>query len=299
MLADRQYRYSYAVYGVTLLTDLPLGLPEASGSYPVVAVDVASPGEFPSASERLVTDSDDWIQLAIRKDDALRVRWGSWFEILVSPDGRRVLCHNLSDLPLTTFEAYLTNFAVSSALIQLGEEPMHATVVDIAGQAVGLLGPSGAGKSTLAAVLINRGGVLVTDDILRVTFESDAAFAQPGPYRIKLFREPADRYLATGSNLGYWSPFAEKLVFKPNSSGDGRTPRRLSALYHLDAPSSPLELDRPSLELLSGTELFKTILSSSINTRLQSPRRLERQFLFAERLARTLPVFRTHLLEKL
>ena len=292
MLADQQYRYRYGVYGVTLLTDLPLNLPKAGSSDVVVAVDVAFPGQFPSTNERLVTDPDDWIQIAIREDDALRMRWGSWFEIIVPCGGRRVLCYNLSELPLSTFEAYLTNFAVSAALIQQGEEPLHATVVDIGGRAVGLLGPSGAGKSTLAAVLINRGGVLLTDDMLRVTFEDDAAFAQPGPYRIKLFREPAERYFATSPSLGYWNPSGEKLVFKPNASADGRTSRRLSALYYLDEPAPPLELDHPSLELLSGVELFKTILSASINTRLQSPRRLERQFLFAERLARTLPVYR-------
>lgn len=292
MLAGRQYRYSYAVYGVTLRTDLPLHLSEGGNSDVVVDVDVASPGEFPSASERLMTKPGNWVELAIREDDAVRVRWGRCFEILVAPDGRRVLCHNLSDLPLTAFEAYLANFAVSMALIQQGEEPVHATVVDIGGRAVGLLGLSGAGKSTLAAVLINRGGVLVTDDMLRVTFENDAAFAHPGPYRIKLFREPADRYLATGLGLGFWNPFGNKLVFEPDSSGGGRSPRRLSALYQLRAPSSPSELDHPSLQALSGAELFKTILASSMNTAVRSPRRLERQFLFAERLAKTLPVFR-------
>ncbi|MGA8172281.1 MAG: hypothetical protein WB816_15810 [Methylocystis sp.] len=292
MLADHQYRQAYAAYGLTLLTDLPLNLPAAGGSDAVVAVDVASPDQFPSASERVVTDPDDWIQLAIREDDSLHMRWGSYFEILAPAGGKRVLCHNLSELPLTAFEAYLTNFAVAAALIQRGEEPLHATVVDIGGRAVGLLGASGAGKSTLAAVLIDRGGVLVTDDMLRVTFEDEAAFAQCGPYRIKLFKEPADRYLAKGVHMGSWNPFGEKSILKPTSSSDGRHPRRLSALYRLDAPSAPLELDRSTLEQLSGAELFKTILASSMNTRLQSPQRLQRQFLFAERLARVLPVYR-------
>ena len=78
------------------------------------------------------------------------MRWGNWFEILVSSDGQRVLCHNLSSMPLELFEAYLTNFAISAALLQQGEETLHATVVETGGRAVGLLGPSGAGKSTLA-----------------------------------------------------------------------------------------------------------------------------------------------------
>lgn len=286
------YRYEYSVYGVTLLTNLRLSLPKASGSDVVVAIDVVAPDELPVASEMVVTDPDDWIQLAIREDESLRMRWGSWFEILVPPGGRRVLCSNLSALPLGSLEAYLTNFAVAAALIQQGEEPLHSTVVEINGQAIGLLGPSGAGKSTLAAVLINKGGILVTDDMLRITFSADVAFAQPGPYRIKLLREPADRFLPARVNRGYWNPLGEKLVFEPDAPGNGNVPRRISALYRLDDASESLEPERPSLAALSGAELFKTILSSSINTRLQSPRRLERQFLFCQRLARTLPVFK-------
>jgi len=115
--------------------------------------------------------------------------------------------------------------------------------------------------------------------MLRITFEDDAAFAQPGPYRIKLFREPADRYLSTGSSLGYWNPSGEKLILKPASTGNGRRPTRLSALYLLVAPPR-VGIRSPVLERLSGVEPFKTILSSSINTRLQSPRRLQRQFPF-------------------
>ena len=289
--SDR-YQYKYSVYGVTLAANLPLNLPEAGDSDVIVELDLISAGQRSLAGEGIINYSDDWTQLAVHGDRALYMRWGNWFEILVSPDGRRVRCNALVDLPIVSFEAYLTNFAVSAALIQQGEEPLHATVIDIGGRAVGLLGPSGAGKSTLAAVLISRGGVLLTDDMLRVTFAEDVVLAQPGPYRIKLFREPADRYLTSGENVGYWSPFGEKLIFEPDIHGDGRNPQPLSALYYLDAPCPSLESDSPVLERLSGVELFKVILSSSMNSRLHLSDRLRRQFLFAERFARTCPVFR-------
>jgi hypothetical protein len=292
IVADLHRLHRYAVYGVTLVTSLPLSLPRAGDSDVIVKLDLVSPDQSYAVREGIITAPTHEIDQAVREDGALYLRWFNWFEMLVSADGRHVLCHKLSDLPLTSFEAYLTNFAVSTALLQQGEEPLHATVVDIGGRTVGFLGSSGAGKSTLAAILINRGGTLLTDDMLRVTFEDNVAFAQPGPYRLKLFLEPAERYFRTSQRVGYWNPSGEKLIFEPDTSGDRRSPRPLSAFYYLDEPSPSLTLDAPVVEQLSGVEQFKVILSSSMNTRLRSPDRLKRQFLFAERFARMCPVFR-------
>ena len=46
----------------------------------------------------------------------------------------------------------------------LSSETLHATSVAIAGRAVLLSGPSGSGKSDRALRLIDRGGILVSDD---------------------------------------------------------------------------------------------------------------------------------------
>ena len=287
-----QYPFRYRVYGLTLATDLRLNLPDADGSEAAMELGRGEGALFSQVRKTIPRDPTDWVQHGILKDGALYMQWGSWFEILVSPDGRRVLCNNLGEIPLESFEAYLTNFAVSAALLQQGEETLHATVVEISGRAIGLLGPSGAGKSTLAAFLINKGGTLVTDDMLRVTFEHNIAFAQPGPPRIKLFRETADRYLLKRSDVGYWNPLGQKMIFEPGDQPSNVGPQRLSALYYLEVPSPTVNSDSPILEQLVGVELFRTILSSSMDFRLHSPEGLKRQFRFAEQLAKEVPLFR-------
>jgi hypothetical protein len=244
---------------------------------------------FQSLLGDLRLDSQQRFQQAVLETGDLYIRWGDWFDFVVSPDGRHVLCRNLSDVALQRFEAYLTNFAVSAALLQLGEEPLHSTVVELKGRAIGLLGNSGAGKSTLASYLIQRGGDLVTDDLLRVTFEGEHAMAHPGPYRLKLFKEPADRYLRNAASSGCWSPGGEKLIYELGDPIEARSARRLTAFFHLRRSASEGSV---AVERITGLELFKTISASSMNSRLHTPARLARHFRFAERIGGLLPVYR-------
>jgi len=285
----------YGVYGITLLSELRLDLPKAAepGSRDVVIeLRVVNPKIFPSLIGQPVRDPSDWFQHVVLQDGTLYMRWEDWVEFLVSPDGGLVLCANIGNAALASFEAYLVNFAVSAALFQKGEEPLHATVVEIDGRVVALAGPSGAGKSTLAADLINRGGRLVTDDMLRVTFKDNIAQAHPGPNRLKLFREPAERYLPNAMSRGLFSPLGGKLLFHPAGPATPRVPRRLSALFSLERPLVDSDPNSVSVTRLTGLELFKTIASSTMNSRLDSPARLQRQFIFAERFARSVPVYR-------
>jgi hypothetical protein len=65
------------------------------------------------------------------------------FETIVSASGRRAVCLRLGDADERSFEANLLNFVLSTSLTLRGEEPLHATVVDLGGRVAGLLGPSG------------------------------------------------------------------------------------------------------------------------------------------------------------
>jgi hypothetical protein len=295
--------HRYRVYGITLASELRHSLPEepreTSGGV-IVQLRVAQAHTFRSLADKLPRNPNDWFQHGILEDGSLYMRWEDWLELLISPDGKSVLCGNRSNVALEAFDAYLTNFVVSAALLQQGEEPLHTTVIEIGDRAVGLMGPSGIGKSTLAAHLINRGWDLVTDDMLRVTFECNTAFAHPGPYRLKLFKESAARYLHNAVCCGPFNPahgpvgnpLNKKLIFQPRDGAAVKSARRLSALFRLYQPSHDSQPSRILVTQLAGHDLFTTILSSTMHRRDHSPARLQRQFHFAERLVRAIPVYR-------
>jgi hypothetical protein len=178
---------------------------------------------------------------------------------------------------------------LSAALTLRGEEPLHATVLDLEGRAVGLLGPSGAGKSTLAAKLIEKGADLITDDMLRLTFADGRAVAHYGPYRLKLLNEPARRLMPRAMAAGHFNVLSGKIMVRPRSiAAIRRTPRPLSALFWLGA-SPPVSND-VIIERLVGVELARALTASAMNIRYYAPDRLARQLRFAERVAKNLPV---------
>ena len=99
---------------------------------------------------------------------------------------------------------------------------------------VGLLGRSGAGKSTLAACLVAGGADLVTDDMLRLLFEDGVPVVYPGPYRLKLVSDSAERFLPHAARAGYFNTVTGKILVKPRDTPPPYdVPRRLDALIWL------------------------------------------------------------------
>jgi hypothetical protein len=287
--------HRYRIYGLVIDSELRFASIEeagerAAGARPAVRIALKESAFFRTKLGATPVMSDGWIDHAVLGDGSFYLKAGDVFEAIVSSDGREAHCVALSDTDLSSFEANLLNFVLSAALTLQGEEPMHSTVVDIGGNAVGLLGPSGAGKSTLAASLIERGGALVTDDMLRVTFVDGKAIAHAGPQRLKLFDEPARRFLPEAIARGHFNTASGKVMLEPRSTQ--RVVRRewpLAALFWIGDDSAPPDGGVSAMRL-AGTELAKVLLSSAMNLRYQAIDRLARQMAFAERLAASVPV---------
>jgi hypothetical protein len=284
--------HRYVVYGLVVESEFRLNsvaaAPQARAE-PWIRFCLASPDALANQAA-LPIDSDDWIQHVILPDGAVHMRLDDVFDALVAADGRSVRCARLGDADARSFEANLLNFVLSAALTLRGEEPLHATVLDLGERAIALLGPSGAGKSTLAAHLIGEGATLVTDDMLRLTFQDGTAFAHHGPHRLKLFDEPARRLLPQAASDGDFNAVSGKLMVEPVAAHRRDTPRPLAALFWLDEPPAPSSSDEVSVSRLAGLELMRLLTASAMDIRNHTPNRLARQLAFVQRVARTVPV---------
>ncbi len=288
--------YRYAVYGLVVASEQPFGsLEPACGADDLTitirfagpdGLAIALPGGPPE------TTPDDPVVQVMLDDGSVYLKVEDIFEVVVSPDGRDVICSASPSVDRRTFEANLMNFVLGTALTLRGEEPLHSTVIDLDGRAIGLLGYSGAGKSTLAALLIKRGADLVTDDMLRVEFSRGAPFAHQGPYRLKLLDEPGRRFLPDALADGHFNSISGKLMVRPRETGRVRSgPLPLAGLYYIgELPGRPRPVAVSSVRL-SGLELAKVILSSSMDDRYTVPNRLARQMAFAAQLSRMLPIY--------
>jgi energy-coupling factor transporter ATP-binding protein EcfA2 len=287
-------RRRYMIYGIVVDSEFPLA---TVGE----AVDLHSPASvrlelgtaefFSDKARGLCVPPEDWIQHAVLDDGSVFIKVKGILQTVVSADGRTAVCAWLEDADRTAVEANFLNFVLSTSLTLQGEEPFHATVVDLGDKVVGLLGPSGAGKSTLAACLIGQGADLVTDDMLRLQLIDGTPFVHHGPYRLKLLDDSARQFLPRAAKQGYFNVISGKTLVRPRETmPDFDEARQLDALFwvgdHEADPSAPVSVHR-----LSGIRLAKVLIASTMNWRYDAPNRLERQLRFAERVADVLPVY--------
>ena len=126
-------------------------------------------------------------------------------------------------------------------------------------------------------------------DLLRLSFGDNGVSAYGGPYRLKLFDETAERYLPKAHRRGQFNALSGKSMVEPDFTAP-RNPRDLAALFHLAEPPGG-GWQEISVRRLSGAELARTLIASTMNHRYESPERLARQLKFAARVARALPVY--------
>ena len=284
--------HSYKLFGITFSCDasllLPLGDASAEPRFNLRAAN-SEANDF-TADETVRAEGDQWIQIRLLSSGALEVEWEDWLILRASADGRTIVYRVHEDAYPEAFEAHIANFAASIALILQGEESLHSTALWIDGQGIGLLGASGAGKSTFAAYLLNQGAQLLTDDLLRISESEGRLYAEPGPPRLKLFGHSAERHFSHHSSCGKWSPLSQKYLFQTGDPNTAQVRRPLDSLVWL-APPDANSPDAISIGRLRGLELFKVIAGSTMNPRIDPPGRQMQQFVFAQWVAKALPVY--------
>jgi hypothetical protein len=276
---DGQYRY--CVYGIGIVSDTPLGLPEyADGGLGHVACAIAPESTFVEAMRGAAFDSrsDSWYRYALLPDGATYVRWDTVGEFLVAADGSRISCRRAEPSSDESFQVYLLGQALSFALVKQGFEPLHATVIVVDDQAVAFLGHNAFGKSSLAACFLEAGSRLLTDDLLILQESSTEVLAYPGPPRIKLFSRIANRFLGHTVSRVPMNAGTDKLILPLAEQQRCAGPVTLKAIYSLAAPRDACRTPGARIEKLSPREAFVELVKGTFNRRLVGPQRLARQF---------------------
>lgn len=281
---------SYHLYGLHLSSEWLL--PYTAGPSPWLAeVALRNRSELPCPSGMDGADLHSpsrSFQWAYFPSDAVYLRWPGLAEFVVSADGREIAAHPFSDSPPEIFHTYMLGQALSFALINQGFEPLHATVVNIGGEAVAFLGEGRYGKTTLAAAFLQAGYPLLTDDLLMLAESGSQMLAYPGPARIKLLPHIARRLVpqwASGTPISRQNP---KLVIPLEPRQASRTPIPLRAMYTLSAPRYPRRTI--AIRRLSMRSACFALIQSTFNTRVTGSARLGRQLSMAASVANRVPV---------
>lgn len=281
---------TYELYGIRLRSDVPL-------PYPALSRHVAAQVTLSKASERvfhaalrkggLAENGSAWFEHHRFEDGSTLVRWQGEYDFLISPTGARVRYRELPRHRKESFQAYFLPQVLSFALVSMGIEPVHATVVAIGNRAVAFLGDCGYGKSTLAAAFVGAQCRLLTDDLLVLRSRASEVVAFPGLPRIKLFPRPAVTVLKARSRCRMNHGTSKRII--PLSSR--RHERRgipLSAIYVLCAPGNATV--RVRSQQLRGHQAVVAIIRNTFNPVTSHPERLRRQFHFACDLVARVPV---------
>ena len=136
-MAALQYRYG--VYGISVVSDIPLALPGHPDGGLAEVEFVSAPASYFEQAAAGVTfqqGSDAWYRYAFLPGGSTYVNWIGVGEFVVSAGGLRITCRRFDEATHESFQVYLLGQALSFALLKHGFEPLHATVVAVDGLTV-------------------------------------------------------------------------------------------------------------------------------------------------------------------
>lgn len=265
----------HALYGLQVLSDLPLGaLPEAGGRPDVIirygeasayARRRPAPGCFEVRPGYVLFATDAGTQIAVVR-------------------GREIIVQEGAEADLAATVSMVLGQGLAALLYQRGVLTMHASAVSMGDGAVGFVGDQGAGKTTAAAALCQTGGQLVTDDVLAVTDgETGTPHAHNGYAFLKLTQATAEHFGDSTERLEVARSAVTKWK-RPQPVALGPLPLR--ALYVLRW--GPTVAVRPLSPMEAFAEAARNLFAGQLATALGEEQALVTR---CASLVQTVPVF--------
>lgn len=280
--------YCCALYGLGLSVNVPLAalsrLPSAEridvqiwlGPLPAWYREIRNSSATPIyTSEYRETDGE--AALKVRK-----LAGGTFFEfiycdgtrLLINRQGTQVWAEGPASVPLEDTATYILGPVLGFVLRLRGTLCLHASAVNIDGQAITFLGPPGAGKSTTAARFANLGYPALTDDVTALREQACVFMVQPGYPRLNLWPDASETLYGSADALPLITPTWDKLYLDllTENYNFQQVPLPFAAIYILDARSS--DSSAPFIEPVNAAEgLMALVANTSTNYLLDAAMR--------------------------
>jgi hypothetical protein len=194
--------YLYDVFGLVLQANrrLPGLAPKPEWAPPDVVCEIdsasggraeAGPPDLPWASEippqpvrKASTPNGTFLRLQYAAAEGE-------IDFILDPTGSRVWVSSSGTATLVDVAALFLGPVLGCVLRQRGVTCLHGSVVCVNGRALAILGAKRAGKSTTALALLQRGAVLLADDLVVLAPDGQTFGVRAGPPRLRLRVEPA------------------------------------------------------------------------------------------------------------
>lgn len=206
----------HSLYGIRLATEFPIQSHLGCGEGPAdltfsVTREAANIPGTDLASCESVTDAAErrpgWIYLD-RLSTVDVISYPGIFDFYVWPD--RVICHLLDAEYETKVEIALLGTVLSYWLERSGIPVLHASAVEIAGQAVAFLADNKGGKSSLAVAFLRGGYPMITDDILPLDSIAGVIHGCTGYPQMRLWPRQAELLVPECAGLEFIHPAIPK-----------------------------------------------------------------------------------------
>lgn len=288
----------YVLHGLRLRSEIPLAaVPAVGGRAPdaelLLGRVVEIPRGVPSGTVIASCDHRDrpgeLFYSAIADDGAHLLRIHGVCDLRVDASRTRLVCDVDPRAAPDLVAMHLSGIGIAFVLGLGGTPVLHASAVaapDLADEVVALGGGSGTGKSTVAALLCAAGCDFVTDDLLRLGFDGDAALSIGGSPELRL-RDGAAYVLDAFAPP---RPAARRTVDDrlALSLGSGDVPtRRIRAVV---VPWPARDLDRVHTRRLDASDALVLLARSPKLEGWVSPSVVKMQFDGLARLVRSVPV---------
>jgi len=272
---------TYAIFGLTVRSAIPLPLPAASAEAATDVTIVYGSVEEREGAPLGYSQADGATLLRVEKVGRFLIRDGA--EILVDPEPQATE---------RNVRLFLLGSAFGALLHQRGLMPLHANAVVEDGCAFAFCGHSGAGKSTMAAWFHDRGYPILADDVCVLGFDADGkAIALPGVPRLRLWREALEEFGRTADDYQRSFEDLDKYDVPIATAAEAADPVPLAAIYLLARADDGAAEGR--IERLTGVAAVDALVSNTYRgLYLETIGGTGPHLATCVRLARSVPVFR-------